>query len=298
MELSVVVPAYNEAGSIASCLAEIVSAVEQLTADHEIIVVDDGSSDGTARCARLCAELYSGRIVVVESPANHGKGAALVLGAMLARGERIAFLDADLDLHPSLLHALSARMDETGCDAVIGSKRHPLSDVQVPPIRRVLSAGYFFMVRLLFWLPLRDTQTGIKIFKRDVLQRVLPRLLVKRFAFDLELLVNVHRSGATITDAPVKIRSQRLSQRIRYSDVKAIFVDTLAVFYRTRILRWYDRPESVRPMALLAPVISYGRLTPRPLLVETVGGEDLVAAPFAEEERIAVPFADEDVAEV
>jgi glycosyltransferase involved in cell wall biosynthesis len=265
VRLSVVVPAYNEAAAIASSLAEIIAAVEQLTDDYEIIVVDDGSSDGTARCARLCAELYPGRIAVIESATNHGKGASLVLGASYACGERIAFLDADLDLHPSLLHGLNARMDETGFDAVIGSKRHPESDVQVPALRRVLSAGYFFIVWLLFGLPLRDTQTGIKIFKREILHAVLPRLCVKRFAFDLELLVNIYRAGGRIADAPVKIRSQRLAQRIRYHDVKTIFIDTLAVFYRARILRWYDgAPKRLNAMTdKTEPVVSYGRAVAR-----------------------------------
>lgn len=285
MRLSVVVPAYNEAGAIAVCLAEIVAAVEELTPDFEIVVVDDGSSDGTARCARMCAELYPHRIAVIEAPKNRGKGAALALGAMHAKGDRIAFLDADLDLHPSLLHGLNARMDETGADAVIGSKRHPESDVQVPAFRRFLSAGYFFMVRALFALPLRDTQTGIKIFKRETLQAVLPRMCVKRFAFDLELLVNIYRAGGSITDAPVKIRSQRLAQRIRYGDVKTILIDTLAVFYRARILRWYDHAHELPiPVVAVKPVISYGRSAPREVRAEAVTvevqrGDTMVPAP-------------------
>jgi len=287
VKLSVVVPAYNEAGAIALCLAEIVAAVEELTPDFEVVVVDDGSSDGTARCARMCAELYVGRIVVIESPVNRGKGAALALGAMHAKGERIAFLDADLDLHPTLLHGLNARMDETGVDAVIGSKRHPQSDVVVPAFRRFLSAGYFFMVRALFALPLRDTQTGIKIFKRETLHAVLPRMCVKRFAFDLELLVNIYRAGGRITDAPVKIRSQRLAQRIRYGDVKTILIDTLAVFYRARILRWYDRaPDNSRTLTGIEPIISCGRSVPRTpqadvATVEVQRGEAMLSASSA-----------------
>jgi hypothetical protein len=155
-------------------------------------------------------------------------------------------------------------MDHTGADVVIGSKRHPQSDVQVPFVRRILSTGYFFFVWLLFGLPLRDTQTGIKMFKRDILRSVLPRLCVKRFAFDLEVLVNVHRAGARIAEAPVKVRSQRLAQRIRYRDVKTIFIDTLAVFYRARILHWYDRaPETPNPMTAIQPVVSSGRAVAR-----------------------------------
>lgn len=289
MDLSVIVPAYNEAGAIASSLVEIVAAVEQLTLNYEIVVVDDGSSDGTARCARLCAELYPNRIVVVESPINQGKGASLVLGAMRARGGRIAFLDADLDLHPSLLLRLNATMNETGADAVIGSKRHPESDVQVPAMRRFLSSGYFFIVRLLFGLPLRDTQTGIKIFKRETLRSVLPRMCVKRFAFDLELLVNIHRAGGRIADAPVKIRSQRLQQRIKYRDIRTIFIDTLAVFYRARILRWYDRAHGAPyGMAVIEPVVSCGRAVPRPALDDVVlGGPRAAEALLATDEDAA-----------
>ena len=264
MQLSVVVPAYNESTSIAASLPVIVSAAEELTPDFEIILVDDGSSDETARLARMCAELYPRRIKVVELPVNCGKGAAIVHGAMHASGERIAFLDADLDLHPSLLHAMSAQMDASGADVVIGSKRHPLSDVEMPRIRRVLSTGYFLLVKALFGMRLRDTQTGIKIFKRDALKPVLPRLLVKRFAFDLELLVGVCRAGARIEDAPVTIRAQRLAQRIRFQDVKTIFIDTLAVFYRARIRRWYDGdPPFPRPTYGFTPVVSYGRAQPR-----------------------------------
>lgn len=264
MDISVVVPAYNEARGIGAAIAQIVAAVQEFAREYEIVVVDDGSTDGTAREARKWAELFPRRVLVVEAPSNAGKGAALMLGAMYATGRRIAFLDADLDIHPRQLRGLMDAMDASGAEAVIGSKRHPESEVVFPWFRRVMSTGYFMLVKALFAMPIRDTQTGIKLFRREHLHAVIPRLCVKRFAFDLELLVNICRAGGRIAEAPVTICSQRLAQRIRFRDVKTIFIDTLAVFYRARIRRWYDRPATELSRTIPPNVVvSHGRLADR-----------------------------------
>jgi hypothetical protein len=126
---------------------------------------------------------------------------------------------------------------------VIGSKFHPESRVEYPRLRRIYSFIYFLLVRALFGLPVRDTQTGIKLFKREVLEHVLPRVLVKRFAFDLELLANAHHFGYKITEAPVEVNFKRVCSRLRLPAVWNVFLDTLAIFYRMRIVRYYDRPE-------------------------------------------------------
>jgi hypothetical protein len=99
---------------------------------------------------------------------------------------------------------------------------------------------------LLFGLPLRDTQTGLKVFRREVLQRVFPRILAKRFAFDIEVLANAHRLGFKLVDAPVTLEFKRGLGRIRWKDIRATGLDTLAIFYRMYILHYYDRFESQR----------------------------------------------------
>jgi glycosyltransferase involved in cell wall biosynthesis len=161
-------------------------------------------------------------------------------GTSYAKGDYVIFLDADLDLHPRQLPRFFEIMDETGVDVVIGSKRHPESKVDYPFVRRIYSAVYYTMIRLLFGLPVRDTQTGLKLFKTQVLRDVFPRILVKRFAFDIEVLTNAHRLGYTIADAPVQLEFRRGTGRVKMKDAKSMFIDTLGVFYRMHVLHYYD----------------------------------------------------------
>jgi glycosyltransferase involved in cell wall biosynthesis len=243
--LSILMPAYNEAHSIAENVCETVETMHALGVDFEIVVIDDGSMDGTHTAASNALRAWPDRVRVVRCARNEGKGNALICGATYAKGDYVAFLDADMDLHPEQLANFFAIMKARDADAVIGSKFHPDSKVDYPAERRVYSFFYYMLVRALFGLPVRDTQTGIKLFKRSVLEHVLPRILVKRFAFDLELLANAHHFGYRIVEAPVTVNFKRVCSRLRLTAVWNVFLDTLAIFYRMRILRYYDRPLHV-----------------------------------------------------
>jgi glycosyltransferase involved in cell wall biosynthesis len=234
-------PAFNEADLIPNCIRETSEFLKGIGGERcaELIVVDDGSSDGTYQVARQ-AITPGEPVQVVRLARNSGKGFALKYGFVFATGDLVAFLDADLDLHPSQIATLYREMQKTNADVVIGSKRHPLSRLDYPRQRKILSSGYYLLVRALFGLPVRDTQAGLKLFKQEVLEQVFPRLLIKRFAFDLELLVNAHHLGYKIVEAPVTLSFQRRFGRIRWQDVLNISLDTLAVFYRLRILKYYD----------------------------------------------------------
>jgi glycosyltransferase involved in cell wall biosynthesis len=241
--LSILMPAYNEAQSIAENVCETVETMRGLGIDFEIVVVDDGSLDGTHTAAIDALRAWPECVRIVRCRRNKGKGNALICGTAYSKGEYVAFLDADMDLHPEQLENFFAIMNSRGADVVIGSKFHPQSKVEYPRLRRIYSFFYFMLVRALFGLPVRDTQTGIKLFKREVLEQVLPRVLVKRFAFDLELLANVHHFGYRIVEAPVVVNFNRVCSRLRLPAVWNVFVDTLAIFYRMRILRYYDQPK-------------------------------------------------------
>ena len=191
--LSIILPAYNEGANIH---ANILRICEALQGHHfEVIVVDDGSQDNTHDEAQR-ASLDGYPIQTIRQDANRGKGATLFHGFEFTSGERVAFLDADLEIAPEYLLQLMQVMDESGADVVAGVK--DADDNQFPWVRRMMSSLYRRIVAFLFGLSITDTQTGIKFFKREVLAATVPRLKVSRFAFDIELLVAASRFGFTI----------------------------------------------------------------------------------------------------
>jgi len=126
-------------------------------------------------------------------------------------------------------------------DFVIGSKMHPNSKVNYPLLRKIISIGYYCIIRILFNLPCHDTQTGLKLFKRKVMEDVFPRILVKQFAFDLEVLVNACHLGFKLAEAPIILESKRDYGRIGANSIFITFMDTMAIWYRMYILKYYDR---------------------------------------------------------
>ena len=239
--ISLIMPAYNEADIIYRTVCESARVLESIGSSYEIIVVDDGSIDDTALEAGRAAREFPG-VKLVRLSDNQGKGNALRRGFQVSRYELVCFLDADLDLHPSLIGKLLEVMDESGADIVIGSKRHPESQLSYPRLRRIYSTVYYWLIFALFHLPVKDTQTGIKVFRREVLENTFPRLVIKRYALDLELLAAAHHLGYSVAEAPVNLDFQRISGRIKWDDVRNIIVDTMAVFYRLRILKYYSSP--------------------------------------------------------
>ncbi len=254
MRLSVVVPAYREGRHIYDNLTRLVGELDKLDVTYEVIVVSDGNTDSTV--SEAC-RVESPAVRVFRYPMNVGKGFALSCGVDQAVGELVTFIDADMELDPANIKVFIDQMETCGCDAVVGSKRHPLSKVDYPPFRRFQSAVYALAVRLLFNLRIRDTQTGLKLFRRQVLQDALPLLAIKKFAFDLELLVVAAQLGYTkIEEAPIRLDYQ-FESTVNLGTAWRVMWDTAAIFYRLRILRYYERRKgqlSTTPLANAATV--------------------------------------------
>ena len=243
-KISVIIPAYNEEAYIGDCIRQTLQALEGLA--YEVIVVDDGSKDGT-RSAALSAAAGNGRVKVVGYGINQGKGHALKHGFAHATGEIVAFLDADMEIHPRQLLTLYEVMRTSGADVVVGCKRHAQSRVDYSIFRRFVSAGCLTLTRLLFGLQLNDTQTGIKIFRYEVLSRVWPRISTKRFAFDLALLVGAIRFNYRIVEAPVTIDFQRRKRgRIGVGAVARTLLDTLVIFHEASFWKWLNPGLAVK----------------------------------------------------
>ena len=237
--LSIIVPAYNEAEKLPETIREAVDTLESRHLEYEVIIVDDGSKDDTLTKASSLAEQYP-TVRVCGYKENQGKGYAIKYGFQFVRGDTVLFLDADLELPPSQIIRFLQYASTDGIDILIGSKRHPLSKVDVTFSRRFLSKGYNLMVKLLFNMEVTDVLVGLKLFRRRVLEQVLPRLSVHRYAFDVELLANAHRLGYGIAEAPVEL-SYRFNSRIVIRGTWRIFLDTMNIFYRMRVLHSYDK---------------------------------------------------------
>jgi dolichyl-phosphate beta-glucosyltransferase len=205
IRLSVVIPAYNAAARIAATLATVAGDLDARPFASEIIVVDDGSCDGTGEAARAA---LAGRPAakVLRRDRNSGKGATVREGVLAAAGEIILFLDDDLSTPVGELDkALSAF--EAGADIVIGSRAHPDSEIRVRQRRPREWMGKIFNVLVrLFVLPgerCRDTQCGFKAFRRAAARDIFARLRTTGFGFDVEVLALARERGYRIAEIPV-----------------------------------------------------------------------------------------------
>lgn len=221
VRFSVVVPAYKEAAGIGAAIADIRAALGEVAADGgiEVVVVDDGSADGTADAA-----LAGGADQVVVQPRNRGKGAAVRAGVLAARGRTVAFTDADLSYSPDqLLRILTAVED--GWDVAIGDRRHPEARTVVRTSRlreigsRVINLfGYAVLLG-----SYSDTQCGLKGFRSDVGRFLFGRMHTDGFAFDIELLHLVERYELSLVQVPVEVtHSTRSTVRVTRDAVRLV----------------------------------------------------------------------------
>jgi len=252
-DISIIIPAHNEGNIIYKTVLETAAVLDELDLEYEIIIVDDGSTDDTPLAIeQVTRELSNVSAVMLRE--NQGKGNALRRGFLKSEKGLVCFLDADLDLHPSHIIDLLKEMDRTGADIVIGSKQHPDSKLNYPWHRKLYSKIYYLLILTLFRLPVKDTQTGIKMFRREVLTRSFPRLVCKRYALDLELLTVAHRLNYSISETPITLTFQKEFGHIKFADARNIIVDTMAIFYRLYVLRYYD--SSLRPVVEVEPKVS------------------------------------------
>lgn len=237
-KLSVIMPMYNSY-KIENNLKEVTGSLSKINPNYEVIIVNDGSTNGCFEEARRFSRKNK-KVKVVGYKKNKGKGSALKYGFNYVSGNYVTFLDCGGDLDTRQIKNFLAIMDAEHADIVIGSKKHPKSRVHYPLMRRIMSGVYRMINKILFGLDVNDTQVGLKLFKKALLNEVMPRIAIKRFAFDLELLVIANKLGYRIAEAPITL-TYKFKSTI---DIRAVFwmlLDTAAIFYRDRILKYYDK---------------------------------------------------------
>jgi glycosyltransferase involved in cell wall biosynthesis len=241
--LSLIVPAYKQEKTIAKDLQNLSSVLAKLPLKYEIIVVEDGQEDKTFEVLKNLKPKTK-NIKVFGYKKNIGKGFAIKYGVEKAKGDVIGFIDAGMDIDPTEISIALDIMEWNKADIVIGSKLHPESKVKYPIQRKILSWGYRTLTHILFGFNVKDTQVGFKLFRGKVAKEVFSRIIVKRFAFDIEVLTVAQKLGYTkIYEAPVKLnfRSGSITSSSFWKIIYSMLWDTAAVFYRLRILHYYDK---------------------------------------------------------
>lgn len=301
--VSILVPVYNMEKNIERNINILTEKISPFISNFEIIISDDGSEDNSKNVMeKICNE--NKNIIGVYSKENHGKGNALKRACEIANGKYIIFCDGDMEIDPSQLENFFEIMHKENADIVIGSKRHKNSVVNYSNVRKLISFVYFMFVKIFFHLPIQDTQTGLKLFKREAIINVFPRILVKAFAYDLEVLVACNSNGKKIASAPVIVNPNRHFGFIKLSVLWKTFIDTLAIFYRLNIVKFYkDLFEELKSDKLVSIIIplkkinDYIKEETKYLLEQTYKNFEVVILPdsFSEEEIDLDIFGDKRI---
>jgi dolichyl-phosphate beta-glucosyltransferase len=204
--ISIVVPAYNEQARLPATIRRILNYLSRSEwVFHEIVIVDDGSTDGTLEIASAFARQHS-NVRVLQNPGNRGKGYSVRHGMMEARGEWRLFSDADLSTPIEEIEKLRSAMERDGSDVAIGSRAldRSLIGVHQPGMRE--SAGRVFnaVMRTVVGLPIADTQCGFKLFRGAASREIFSRQTQERFGFDVEILFIAKKHGFRISEVPVR----------------------------------------------------------------------------------------------
>ncbi len=232
VDITVVVPFYNPGAELARTIEGLAAALSAEGMTFEIIAVSDGSTDPAPE---VVAHLDVPQLRIEALDTNHGKGAALRAGMRLGRGRYVGFIDGDGDIPAGAMVALSRVASQGEPHAVLGAKGAGARE-GTPWSRSVGSSVWRRLVWALFGLSV-DSQTGVKLFRDDVLHDALPKTALDGFAFDLELLVAARGLGYTdMREVPVAVNRQG-SSTVSLGTATRMLLDLFTIFWRARIVR-------------------------------------------------------------
>jgi dolichyl-phosphate beta-glucosyltransferase len=233
-DLTVLLPAYNEARRIEGTLDKVLAWLPSRVERYEVLVVDDGSSDGTAE---VVERRYGSRVRVVKRSRRGGKGAAIKSGVMAAKGEWILFSDADFSIPIDELEKLAARTAEA--PIVIGSKRAPGSDLEYPKLRNLLGQAGNLLVSTCVVSGFHDTQCGFKLYRADVARELFAHQRLEGFGFDFEVLMLARRMGHAVVEVPIRC-AHKIGGSVRLSTYLAVLRE-VGMVLANKLLGRYPR---------------------------------------------------------
>lgn len=231
--LSIVIPAYNEAQRLPSTLERVRAYAQSKRFATELVVVDDGSTDSTPEVLRA-AQASMPEMRVLRNERNSGKGFSVRRGVLEATGQLVLFTDADLSAPIEETDKLLAALEATEAAASIGSRalQRQLIGVHQPWFREFGGRFFNVLVRFLTGLKLRDTQCGLKLFRRGSTRRAFELQRVARFGFDPELLFLIQRYGGKIIEVPVRWDDNPATKVRLLRDAPRMICDLIALRWR------------------------------------------------------------------
>lgn len=231
--ISVLIPCFNEDWVIFDTLEKIEASLIHSGRSFEIIVIDDGSIDGTLERVYAYMEV-SDRVHLIKNSENMGKGGAIQAGVAQAMGEIIAFIDADLETEIHCLHKyIETLHTDQSIDIVVGSKFVKGAKARSSRFRHTLSLILSKINRLFFSLPVHDTQVGLKIFRKAIAKKLFKSIDIKGYAFDVELLMRAHAAGARIHEQPVSLTLSKRKSRLEPRAIFTMLIDIMDLYRRT-----------------------------------------------------------------
>ena len=253
-KISVIIPAYYKRElDLDKFIDRLIAHIFKVAEDYEIIIVYDSKIQNLYNQVKQLS-LRNEHIQPVPHNPKIGKEYAYLLeGYKKATSDYILFIDPYSYLKLDNIYILKELMQKEKADIVIGSKSHPYSKVTYSRLRKIASFIYYGLIKLLFNLKINDAQTGLKLYKKNLLNKVLPLIVTKKYAFDLEVLVCSAHHGFKIIEAPVEIKNSYRFEPLRLTDIYHILIDTLAIYYRLKILKFYDR---LKPPLVTTPPVS------------------------------------------
>lgn len=226
--LSVIMPVYNEEDVISESIKKMLQVLNSSRVNYELIVVDDGSTDHS----RDIIEMYSDRIHFLHYERNSGKGYALKYGVHHSKGSHVIFVNSDLDLNPSnVIKYVNIAVKENK-DVVIGSKWARGSSVSYSLTRTILSLLFHLYTKILLNIKVKDSQAGLKIFKRDVLDSIIGEVEAKGYAFDVEVLLLAEKKGYSIHELPLFSDQATRHSKISVKAIEVMFIEVWKIYLR------------------------------------------------------------------
>jgi glycosyltransferase AglD len=231
-EVTAVIPVFNDRASLEIALKASMETLSRITSEFEIIIAEDGSTDGSTEFVRQY-ESQDPRVRLLHHDERQGRGRALNRAIREARGNIVCYYDVDLATDMQYLPALVSAVRD-GSDISTGSRLLPASDIVRTEGREIASRGYNFLVRLFLGSRIYDHQCGFKAFNRARILPLLTDIRSNHWFWDTEILVRAQRAGYKVTELPVRWRAGK-GTTVRLKDVFAMGISILRLWWQLHV---------------------------------------------------------------